>query len=48
MGVKVFRAEHEDDVVDTVAGAASFAFDGDLAAAVLLSQRMIGAKDWNK
>jgi len=31
-----------------VRGAAKMAFDGDHACAVLLGQRLIGEKEWNK
>jgi sulfopyruvate decarboxylase alpha subunit len=47
-GVKVFRVNEPDDVAETAQAAADFAFNGDLAVAVLLSQRMIGAKKWVK
>ena len=46
--VLVHRVEHPEDAAETVAAACDIAFNGDLAAAVLLSQRLIGAKRWVK
>ena len=46
--VLVYRVERPEDAVETVAAALDIAFNGDLATAVLLSQRMIGAKRWVK
>jgi len=46
--VLVYRVEHPEDAAETVAAAADIAFKGDFAAAVLLSQRLIGAKRWVK
>ena len=46
MGVITFRAQKPDEVEDLVRGAASMAFDGDQACAVLLSQQLIGKKNW--
>ncbi len=43
-GVHVRRAEQPDDVAEIVAGSASLAFDSHIPVAVLLSQRLIGAK----
>jgi len=48
MEVLVYRAEREEDAAETVAAALDIAFNGGLAAAVLLSQRLIGAKRWVK
>jgi sulfopyruvate decarboxylase TPP-binding subunit len=48
MDVLVYRVEREEDAAETVAAAFDIAFNGDLAAAVLLSQRLIGAKRWVK
>jgi sulfopyruvate decarboxylase alpha subunit len=48
MDVLVYRAERTDEAAETVAAALDIAFNGSLAAAVLLSQRMIGAKRWVK
>jgi sulfopyruvate decarboxylase alpha subunit len=48
MDVLVYRVEQAEDAAETVAAALDIAFDGSLAAAVLLSQRLIGAKRWVK
>jgi sulfopyruvate decarboxylase alpha subunit len=48
MGVMTWRADKPDDVEPLLRGAATMAFDGDQACAVLLGQRMIGAKEWVK
>src|SRR5580704_295159 len=48
MDVLVYRAEREEEAAETVAAALDIAFNGSLAAAVLLSQRLIGAKRWVK
>ncbi len=48
MDVLVYRVEREEDAAETVTAALDIAFNGDLAAAVLLSQRLIGAKRWVK
>jgi sulfopyruvate decarboxylase alpha subunit len=44
----VYRVERPEDAAETVAAALDIAFNGDLATAVLLSQRLIGAKRWVK
>jgi sulfopyruvate decarboxylase alpha subunit len=44
MDVLVYRVEHADVAAETVAAAIDIAYNGDLAVAVFLSQRMIGAK----
>jgi sulfopyruvate decarboxylase alpha subunit len=46
MGVQVLRADHPRDVEDVVQAAANMAFGGGIAVAVLLSQRLIGAKNF--
>jgi sulfopyruvate decarboxylase alpha subunit len=46
MDVLVYRVERADEAGETVAAALDIAFNGDLATAVLLSQRLIGAKRW--
>jgi sulfopyruvate decarboxylase alpha subunit len=46
MGVSVYRVSNPDEVASTVEAAARFAFDSDQAVAVLLSQRLIGRKQW--
>ena len=48
MGVKVYRVTDADEVADTAQAAADLAFGGDMAVAVLLSQKMIGRKVWVK
>jgi sulfopyruvate decarboxylase alpha subunit len=46
MGVKVMRVDEAEQAAETVASAATLAFDSDQQIAVLLSQRMIGRKKW--
>jgi len=46
MDVLVYRVEHADAAAETVAAAIDIAYNSDLAVAVLLSQRLIGAKRW--
>ena len=46
--VLVYRVEHGDEAGETVAAALDMAFNGSLATAVLLGQRLIGAKRWVK
>ena len=48
MDVLVYRVEQAEEAAETVAAALDIAFNGDLATAVLLSQRLIGAKRWVK
>src|ERR1051325_9340259 len=48
MDVLVYRVERGEEAGETVAGAFDIAFNGSLATAVLLSQRLIGAKRWVK
>ena len=48
MDVLVYRAEDAAAAGETVAAALDIAFNGGLVAAVLLSQRLIGAKRWVK
>ncbi|HEY1931840.1 MAG TPA: phosphonopyruvate decarboxylase [Acetobacteraceae bacterium] len=43
-GVHVRRADSPDDVAELVAASAALAFDSQVSVAVLLSQRLIGAK----
>jgi sulfopyruvate decarboxylase alpha subunit len=43
-GVHVRRADRPEDVAETVAASAALAFDSQVPVAVLLSQRLIGAK----
>src|SRR5215472_12838856 len=46
--VLVYRVERAEEAAETAAAALDIAFNGDLATAVLLSQRLIGAKRWVK
>lgn len=48
MGVRTWRAEKAEEVEGLLRGAATMAFEGDQACAVLLSQQLIGKKEWNK
>lgn len=48
MGALTWRAERPDEVEPLLRGAATMAFDGDQACAVLLGQRLIGTKEWVK
>ncbi|HEX4262560.1 MAG TPA: phosphonopyruvate decarboxylase [Acetobacteraceae bacterium] len=48
IGVHVRRADHPEEAAATVAAAASLAFDSGVAVAVLLGQRLIGAKDFSR
>ncbi|SFM30485.1 sulfopyruvate decarboxylase, alpha subunit [Methylobacterium pseudosasicola] len=48
MGVMTWRADKPEDVAPLVHGAATMAFNGDAACAVLLGQRLIGEKQWVK
>jgi sulfopyruvate decarboxylase alpha subunit len=44
----VYRVDRPEDAAETVAAALDIAFNGDLATAVLFSQRLIGPKRWVK
>jgi sulfopyruvate decarboxylase alpha subunit len=48
MGVKCFPVDQAEQVGETFAAAADLAFYGDFAAAVLVGQRVIGAKGFGK
>lgn len=48
MGVKCFPIDRAEEVGETFGAAADLAFQGDFAAAVLISQRIIGAKGFGK
>lgn len=48
MDVKLFRADYQSEVGMTVDAAAKFAFNTRQSAAVLLSQKMIGAKQFKE
>jgi len=47
MGVRTWRADKPEDVEALLKGAATMAFEGDQACALLLGQRLIGNKEWN-
>jgi sulfopyruvate decarboxylase alpha subunit len=47
-GFLTYRVESADDVDAVVGAACDMAFNGNLSVAVLLSQRMIGRKQWVK
>ncbi|PWT71632.1 MAG: phosphonopyruvate decarboxylase [Proteobacteria bacterium] len=47
-GLTTYRAERADEVAEIVQAAADLAFNGELAVAVLLTQRLIGRKVWTK
>ena len=44
MGFTVLRVEHEDEVLPSAEAAVTMAYKGGLAVAVLLTQKLIGAK----
>jgi sulfopyruvate decarboxylase alpha subunit len=46
IGVRALRASTPAELSETVASAATLAFESDQQVAVLMSQRMIGAKKW--
>ena len=46
MGVTVLRVDHPGEAAEVVDAAAALAYDGDQQVAVLISQRMIGRKQW--
>ncbi|QEL26437.1 phosphonopyruvate decarboxylase [Bosea sp. F3-2] len=46
IGVTVLRAETGEDLVETVAQAATMAFEADQQIAVLIGQRLLGKKKW--
>jgi sulfopyruvate decarboxylase TPP-binding subunit len=46
--VLVYRVERPEEAAQTVTAALDIAFNGDLATAVLLSQRLLGGKWWVK
>jgi sulfopyruvate decarboxylase alpha subunit len=46
MGVLTWRADDPKDVALLLRGAATMAFEGDAACALLLGQRLIGEKEW--
>lgn len=46
IGITVLRAETGQDLVETVAQAATMAFEADQQIAVLIGQRLLGKKKW--
>jgi sulfopyruvate decarboxylase alpha subunit len=48
MGVKCFPVDRAEEVGETFAAAADLAFNGPMSAAVLVSQRIIGAKGFGQ
>lgn len=46
MGVTVLRLDRPEEAGEVVSAAAALAYDGDQQVAVLLSQRMLGRKQW--
>jgi len=48
MGVIVLRAAEENLISETVSSACKLAFEGGRMVAVLISQRALGQKNWNK
>ena len=46
IGLTVYRAEDPDTLISTVGQAAHMAFNADQQIAVLIGQKMIGAKKW--
>jgi sulfopyruvate decarboxylase alpha subunit len=46
VGVRSARAETAEDLVDAVGSAAAMAYESDQQIAVLIGQRLIGAKKW--
>ncbi len=46
MDVNIFRADYKQEVGETVEAAAKFSFNTRKSSAVLLSQKMIGAKQF--
>jgi sulfopyruvate decarboxylase alpha subunit len=47
-GFLTYRIDSPDDVDDIVGAGCDMAFDGDLQVAILLSQRLIGRKQWTR
>ena len=48
MSVHVIRVDSTEDIADALDSAITMAFDSDMAVAVLLSQRLVGRKQWTK
>jgi sulfopyruvate decarboxylase TPP-binding subunit len=47
-GFLTYRIDNADDVDDVVGAGCDMAFDGSLQVAILLSQRLIGRKQWTR
>jgi sulfopyruvate decarboxylase TPP-binding subunit len=47
-GFLTYRIDSAEDVVDIVGAGCDMAFDGNLQVAILLSQRLIGRKQWTR
>jgi sulfopyruvate decarboxylase alpha subunit len=47
-GFLAYRVDNADDVEATVGAGCDMAFNGDLSVAILLSQRLIGPKQWTR
>ncbi|MGB7036047.1 MAG: phosphonopyruvate decarboxylase [Xanthobacteraceae bacterium] len=47
-GFLTYRVDNADDVDQVVGAGCDMAFDGDLQIAILLSQRLIGRKQWTR
>jgi sulfopyruvate decarboxylase alpha subunit len=47
-GFLTYRVDEPDDVDDIVGGGCDMVFGGDLQVAIVLSQRLIGRKEWTK
>ena len=48
MNVHVIRIDSTEEIADALDSAITMAFDSDMAVAVLLSQRLVGRKQWTK
>lgn len=46
VGVRTMRAEEADDIAEIVGSAAALAYEADQQVAVLIAQRLVGAKKW--
>jgi sulfopyruvate decarboxylase TPP-binding subunit len=46
IGIRTFRADTADALIDTVGAAAGMAYEADQQIAVLISQRMLERKKW--
>lgn len=46
MGIKTVRVDTAAEVADAVSAAATMVFDGDQSIAVVISQKLIGRKQW--